>query len=257
MPFQKIEPEKVSGSITRQIERLILKGILRAGERLPSERDLAARFSVSRPSLREALSDLEARGLIETRAGAGAFVAQVLGSAFAPPLVALFATHDEALFDYLTFRRDLEALAAERAAEHATEADITVIRNIFSRMEEAHKLTSPKQESTLDAEFHMAIVEAAHNVVMLHMMRSMFDMLQAGVFYNRQILFGKIITRDHLLEQHRDILNAIEARDPAAARKAVEAHLGFIEAAMHQQIRDFSNEETAKQRIAHGKDHKK
>lgn len=256
MPFQKIEPEKVSGTITRQIESLILKGILRAGERLPSERDLAARFNVSRPSLREALADLETRGLIETRAGSGAFVAQVLGSAFASPLVALFSTHDEALFDYITFRRDLEALAAERAASHATEADITVIHNVFERMETAHRSPNSAEEAALDAEFHMAIVEAAHNVVMLHMMRSMFEMLQAGVFYNRSILFGKRITRGQFLEQHRAILDAITARDPVAARKAVEAHLGFVEQAMRQHIRDAQNEETAQQRIAYEKGRK-
>ena len=253
MPFQKIQPAKVSDSVTHQIESLILRGVLRAGERLPSERDLADKFGVSRPSLRAALSDLETRGLVETRAGSGAFVAQVLGSAFAPPLVALFASHDEALFDYITFRRDLEALAAERAATHASDTDLAVIRNIFTRMEAAHNERDPKHEAALDAEFHMAIVEAAHNVVMLHMMRSMFDMLQAGVFYNRQLLFGNRNTRESLLAQHRAIFDAITTRNPTAARKAVEAHLGFIEEAMHQQIRDRHNEETARQRIAHEK----
>ncbi|MEM7614379.1 MAG: GntR family transcriptional regulator, partial [Pseudomonadota bacterium] len=115
MTFQRIEPERIAGAIRRQIEGLILRGILRPGERLPSERDLAGQLEVSRPSLREALSELEDEGLIETRAGAGAYVADVLGSAFAPPLIRLFSTHSEALFDYLSFRRDLEGLAAERA----------------------------------------------------------------------------------------------------------------------------------------------
>lgn len=253
MPFQKIAPERVAHSITRQIESLILKGVLRPGERLPSERDLAAKLNVSRPSLREALNDLETRGLIETRAGAGVFVAQVLGSAFAPPLVALFATHTEALFDYLSFRRDLEGLAAERAALNASSADLQVIQDIFNRMESAHTKRSATEEAGLDAEFHMAIVEAAHNVVMMHMMRSMFEMLQAGVFYNRQLLFGKRTTRDEFLDQHRAILNGILARDPVAARKAVEAHLSYIEESMHRLIREEEYEKTAKLRIAHQK----
>ncbi len=253
MPFEKITPERVAHSITRQIESLILKGVLRPGERLPSERDLAAKMNVSRPSLREALSDLESRGLVETRPGAGVFVAQVLGSAFAPPLVALFSTHTEALFDYLSFRRDLEGLAAERAAENAGRADVQVIEDIFARMELAHEKRSARDEASLDADFHMAIVEAAHNVVMMHMMRSMFEMLQAGVFYNRQQLFGKRQTRKTFLDQHRAILEAIKARDPQAARKAVEAHLGHIEDAMKQRLREEDYEKTAELRLAYQK----
>ncbi len=253
MPFRKIEPEKAASAIVQQIEQLILRGVLRPGERLPSERELATRFEVSRPTLRDALAELEIRGLVVTRPGAGAFVAQVLGSAFAPPLVKLFSTHDEALFDYLSFRRDLEGMAAARAAEHANETDLEVIRSIFKRMEVAHKKRNPTEEAEIDAEFHLAIVEAAHNVVMLHMMRSMFEMLQAGVFYNRQALFGKRSTRDHLLEQHRAIYDAIIAQNPDAARAAVEAHLTYIEDAMLQQNKDHRNEDVAKQRLAHEK----
>ncbi len=254
MPFKKIEPEKAASAIIQQVEQLILRGVLHPGERLPSERELASRFEVSRPTLRDALADLEASGLVVTRPGAGAFVAQVLGSAFAPALVKLFSTHDEALFDYLSFRRDLEGMAAARAAEHANETDLEVIRSIFKRMEVAHEKRNPTEEAAIDAEFHLAIVEAAHNVVMLHMMRSMFEMLQAGVFYNRQALFGKRSTRDHLLEQHRTIFDAIIAQDPDAARAAVEAHLTYIEDAMLQQNRDRRNEDVAKQRLAHEKD---
>ncbi|MEO0912134.1 MAG: GntR family transcriptional regulator, partial [Pseudomonadota bacterium] len=205
MPFRRIEPERVSSSITRQIEHLILRGVLRPGERLPSERDLAAEMEVSRPSLREALSELEASGLIETRPGSGAFVANVLGSAFAPPLVRLFSTHREALFDYLAFRKDLETLAAERAAREASDTDIEVIHAIFAKMEAAHEKRSSKEEAELDVDFHMAIIEASHNVVMLHMMRSMFELLKEGVFYNRQTLFSLRTTRRDLLEQHRAI----------------------------------------------------
>jgi len=253
MPFVKIEPEKAASAIIHQVEQLILRGVLRPGERLPSERELATKFKVSRPTVRDALAELEASDLVVTRPGAGAFVAQVLGSAFAPALVKLFSTHDEALFDYLSFRRDLEGMAASRAAEHANEIDLEVIRSIFNRMEIAHEKRNPTEEATIDAEFHLAIVEAAHNVVMLHMMRSMSEMLQAGVFYNRQVLFGKRSTREDLLEQHRVILDAIIAQDPNDARAAVEAHLSYIETAMLQQNRDHRNEDVAKQRLAHEK----
>ena len=101
MPFQKVTSEKLSHAVTRQIEQLILRGILRPGERLPSERELSERFAVSRPSLREAISQLQERGLLTSKAGAGIYIANVLGNSFSPALVSLFSSHEEAVFDLL------------------------------------------------------------------------------------------------------------------------------------------------------------
>ncbi|HEX9859306.1 MAG TPA: FCD domain-containing protein [Paracoccaceae bacterium] len=251
MPFQKVQTEKLSQTVVRQIELLILRGILRPGERLPSERELAERMGVSRPSLRDAVADLETRGLLVSRPGAGIYVAEVLGSAFAPALVQLFATHDEAVFDYLDFRRDLEGLAAERAARLGSDTDLMVVETILRKMEAAHSKRDPADEAALDAEFHMAIIEASHNVVMLHMMRSIFDLLREGVFYNRQVMFRNRMTRDMLLDQHRAINDALQARDPAGARAAIEAHLSYVEQALSEQIKAERNEAVARQRFEH------
>jgi len=251
MPFHKVETEKLSQAVARQIEALILRGILRPGERLPSERDLADRLGVSRPSLRDALADLESRSLLATRPGAGVYVADVLGSAFSPALIQLFATHDEAVFDYLAFRRDMEGLAAERAATLASDTDLAVIDAILQKMEAAHALRDPTTEAALDAQFHMAIIEASHNVVMLHMMRSMFDLLRQGVFYNRQTMFKNRATRDALLDQHRAINAGLQDRNPSAARAAVAAHLAYVEQALADQIKADRNEVIARQRFDH------
>ncbi|ATG49876.1 GntR family transcriptional regulator [Celeribacter ethanolicus] len=251
MPFQRIQAEKLSASVVRQIELLILRGILRPGERLPSERDLAERLGVSRPSLREAISELSAKGLIETRANAGVFVADVLGSAFSPALVSLFASHDEAVFDYVAFRRDMEGLAAERAAKLASDTDLKVIDAIFRKMEAAHPKRNPSEEARLDAEFHLAIIEASHNVIMLHMMRAMFDLLREGVFYNRSVMFKQRTNRAQLLDQHRAINEALQARTPEAARAAVTRHLDYVEEALKDQQKFEQNEEIARLRYAH------
>lgn len=251
MTFHRIEPEKLSRSVVRQIEDMILRGILRPGERLPSERELSDRLGVSRPSLREAVSDLSERGLLQSRAGAGIFVADVLGSAFSPALVQLIANHGEAVFDYLAFRRDLEGLAAERAARLGSDTDLAVVDTVFERMEMAHRKRDPSDEARLDAEFHLAIIEASHNVIMLHMMRSMFDLLKEGVFYNRQAMFRQRTTRDQLLDQHRGINDALQARDPKAAKAAVETHLDFVQAQLSDLRRAEENEAIAMQRLAH------
>lgn len=251
MPFHKVHTEKLSQGVIRQIELLILRGILRPGERLPPERDLAERMDVSRPSLREALADLQDRGLLIARPNAGVYVAEVLGSAFSPALVDLFSRHEEAVIDYIAFRRDMEGLAAERAARLASDTDLQVIAAIFTRMEAAHQKRDPSDEAALDAQFHMAIIEASHNVVMLHMMRSMFDLLRQGVFYNRQTMFRVRTTRGALLDQHRAINDALQSRDPAAARAAIDAHLGFVETAILEQARAARNEAVARQRLEH------
>ncbi|NOD65334.1 MULTISPECIES: FadR/GntR family transcriptional regulator [unclassified Ruegeria] len=251
MPFHKVETEKLSLAVVRQIELLILRGILRPGERLPSERELAERMGVSRPSLRDAISELQAQGLLTAKAGSGIYVAEVLGSAFSPALIRLFGSHDEAVFDYLSFRRDMEGLAAERAARQGSESDLKVVQAIFDKMQAAHDRNAADDEAQLDAEFHMAIIEASHNVIMLHMMRSMYDLLVQGVFYNRQTMFQQRATREAILDQHRAINDALQARSPLAARTAIEQHLDFVERCMADQRKTDRNESIAQQRLQH------
>lgn len=251
MPFQKVQTEKLSTSVVRQIELLILRGILRPAERLPSERELSERLGVSRPSLREAIAELQDRGLLASKAGAGIFVADVLGNAFSDSLIRLFSAHDEAVFDYISFRRDMEGLAAERAARFASDTDLQVIQAVFDKMEAAHAKRNPADEARLDADFHLAIIEASHNVVMLHMMRSMYQLLREGVFYNRSVMFKQRTTRGDLLEQHRAINAALQTRDPVASRDAVTTHLDYVEAALFDQKKADKNEVIAQQRFEH------
>jgi GntR family transcriptional repressor for pyruvate dehydrogenase complex len=250
MPFQRIEAEKLSHSVVKQIEKLVLRGVLRPGDRLPSERELSERLGVSRPSLREAVAELQARGLLATRAGAGIYVADVLGSAFSPALIDLLGAHDDAIFDYIAFRKDLEGIAAERASLHGSDTDLKVIDAIFQKMEVAHRKRNPSDEAELDAEFHLAIIEASHNVILLHMMRASFDLLRQGVFYNRQRMFKNRTTRDMLLEQHRAINTGIQERDPAAAKAAVAGHLDYVTEELSALRASERNEEVARLRYA-------
>ena len=251
MAFRPVQSEKLSTAVVHQMEDLILRGILRPGERLPSERELAERFKVSRPSLRDAFTELQKTGLLVARPGAGVYVGDVLGSAFSPALRDLMSRHDEAVDDYLTFRRDMEGLAAERAARFGSDTDLQVVNAVYEKMAGVSRGADAAEESELDAAFHMAIVEASHNVVMLHMMRSMYALLQEGVFYNRQIMFGQATTRATLLEQHRAINTALQNRDAVAARTAVEQHLDFVKACLRDHRQRLRNENVAQLRLDH------
>ena len=145
----------------------------------------------------------------------------------------------------------MEGLAAERAARLGSDTDLGVIQAVFDKMEAAHQKRNADDEAQLDAQFHMAITEASHNVVMLHMMRSMYDLLRGGVFYNREVMFKQRTTRTALLDQHRAINDALQARDPAAAQAAVEAHLTYVENALRDHQKAERNEDVARQRLQH------
>jgi GntR family transcriptional repressor for pyruvate dehydrogenase complex len=229
--FTAIEHSRTADEVARQIEALILEGVLRDGDRLPAERELAADMEVSRPILRDALKALEARGLLATRPGGGTFVANIVGEVFADPMRQLIATHPKATADYLEYRREVEAVAAELAARRATPADKALLEDVIQRMHHAHEHGDFAEQVEIDAEFHNAVVEAAHNFVLLHTMRSCYRLLAEGVFYNRSKVFDLPGARDRLLAQHVAIFEAIRDGKPEEARKAAIDHIAFVERA--------------------------
>ncbi|MCV0352419.1 MAG: FCD domain-containing protein [Nitratireductor sp.] len=232
--FSRIEHARTADGVIRQIETLILEGVLRDGDRLPGERDLARQLDVSRPILREALKMLEERGLILTRHGGGTYVADIIGQVFTTPVRELIATHRKATADYLEYRREMEAVAAEFAARRATPEDLVLLQAIMKRMDAAHASEDFEAEAACDVEFHNAVGECAHNIVLLHTLRACYRLLSDGVFLNRARIYELPDARNTLLAQHRAIHDAIVAGNPEAARAAAVAHIDFVEKATFQ-----------------------
>lgn len=146
----------------------------------------------------------------------------------------LLHSHPETAYDYLEFRRLLASQAAAFAAERATDDDIKRIEISLRAMEQAHALDDPAQEAAADADFHLAIYDAAGNTVMAHIMRRLFTMLQSGVFYDRADLYLRRGVREGFLRQHQAIYAAIAARNPDAARAAADAHLVSTKEALRE-----------------------
>ncbi|MEZ5841395.1 MAG: GntR family transcriptional regulator [Hyphomicrobiales bacterium] len=226
--FRKIEQNRTADAVVRQIEELVLSGVLRSGDRLPGERDLAQALEVSRPILRDALQALEASGLVVSRHGEGTFIADVTGSVFSAAVVELFRHHPKATADYLEFRREIESLAASLAAVRATDADRTILAEIFGRMTGAHEAADFDLEAATDVEFHDAIGECTHNIVLIHTLRSSTQLLAEGVFYNRARIRDHADARDRLMAQHRRLFEAIIARDAGEARLAAASHIDYV-----------------------------
>ncbi|MCP5365414.1 MAG: FCD domain-containing protein [Hyphomicrobiales bacterium] len=250
MQYPKIKQERLSDVVARELEKLIFEGVLKPGDRLPPERELAQEFDVSRPSLREALQKLESVGLLETRHGGGTFVKDAIGSVVTDPLGDVFQRHPEAAVDFIELRSTLDGVSAYYAAVRGTDADRAILSERFRAMEAAHKLDDPTDEAEADADFHIAIAEASHNIILLHVIRSMMTLLRGDVVFNRMLLYSQVGARDALLDQHRAVYDAIMAGDGEAARYAAQAHMAHVQAVLETRDRQELRSDVSQRRLA-------
>lgn len=221
---ETIRPAKLADAIAEHIQQMILEGALLPGERLLSERELSAKLDVSRPSLREALDKLVASGLLTTNAQGVAHVSENVGRSLRDPLVMLMDT-PEARIDCLELRSVVEAEAAALAAERGSDVDRKEIRTRFEAMVAAHEKQDVDLIAKTDADFHFAVYEASHNVMMLHFMRSLESFLRSNVYLNRKNLYEHRTQKDSQLHEHEAIFEAIMNRDPERAREAARLHM--------------------------------
>lgn len=163
-------------------------------------------------------------------------------------LARLLQAHPETAYDYLEFRKVMAGNAAALAAERAMPEDLARLRACLEAMEKAHALDDPAQEAAADAEFHLAIYQAANNQIMTHVMRRIFEMLRGGVFYDRGDLYRRRGVREGFLRQHQAIWQAIAAGNPEVARTMAEAHIASIEAALREAQHADSRREVALRR---------
>ena len=227
--FEPIDHGSVVDSVVDRIEELILAGVLKDGVKLPAERELAERLTVSRPKLREAFKILEGRGLIRARHGGGTFVSDLIGSAMSPALISLYARHQNAFLDYLEFRSEHEGFAARLAAERATKADKDILTIAINDLIAAQENQDEEASSKADFRFHTAIMDASHNSLLIHTMTSIYALSRQNLFYNREFLRELDGSGEKLLQQHKDIYQAIVDGRPEDARKAAAAHIEFVE----------------------------
>jgi len=238
MGFDQVRQRRLSDDIVEQLEGMILEGTLKSGERLPAERALAEQFGVSRPSLREAIQKLVAKGLLISRQGGGNYVVESLGSTFSDPLLHLLENNPEAQRDLLEFRQTLEASCAYYAALRATEVDRERLTAAFEELQDCYTRSdevSRAEEGAADARFHLAIAEASHNAVLLHTIRGLFDLLKRNVVTNIGGMYQqRTETRDMLINQHRDLYLAIIEGRAEQAREVSTRHLLYVQEVLEE-----------------------
>lgn len=229
MAYNKINQPKISDAIVQQLERMILEGCLQPGQKLLPERELATQFQVSRPSLREAIQKLEAKGLLFRRQGGGTYVKQQLWQSLADPIVELMHNDPESQYDLLEFRHATEGMMAYFAALRGTDTDI---QNIEQKIIEVESGKDIETQAKTIVQFYRAIAEASHNVAMLHLVLSLSPVLHKNVVQNLELLSRRNDASTMANKHRRALLAAIVSRNPDAAREASNDHLSYIEEVM-------------------------
>lgn len=240
--FRKIDHATTADEAVRQIEFLLLDGVLSSGDRLPGERELSEQLDISRPVLRDALKELENRGLIVSRHGGGTYVADLIGQVFSKPVAELVARHERSTRDYLEYRRELEGYAAALAAKRATTADRTRLAEIIERMKIAYEQNDFQGEIDCDVDLHNSVGEAAHNIILMHTLRACYKLLAEGIFYHKRMILDLPGSRERILEQHIAIADAILAGDADRARQVSEKHIDYVAVSVEEARRAAERE---------------
>lgn len=233
--FRQIDTRTVSidESIVKEIRALIEAGDIRPGDRLPAERDLARAFSVSRPSLREAMRRLATMGLVEIRWGQGVFIrASDLDFLIEHMTPLVFGQGN--VVDLYEIRRQLEVAAAGWAAERATAEEKAALRQLSDGAVAQRDLLSadPELARDIDRRYHNMIAALSHNAVLVRVMIGLLDLL-ADL---RQRSFAIPGRAQRSLDEHERITAAIERGDAPASREAMLRHLEQAEAAIRSTL---------------------
>mgnify|MGYP004701375739 CR=1 FL=1 len=227
MTFTPIRPKKISTQIAEQIRHSIMSGEFVPGDRLPPERELAEMFGVSRPSVREALNILGASGLVEALQGGGTTVLSLMEQGSGNALSEMIRIEQERALDVIEVRKCMESWTAYFAAQRALPEDLRRLEEIVDGMRQNLETLKPSED--LDANFHIIIAKATHNIVWLHLMQNIFDAMKE---FQRGVWRAVYLTEDdqkQLFNHHQGVYQTIKNGDAERARVLMLEHLSFAE----------------------------
>jgi GntR family transcriptional repressor for pyruvate dehydrogenase complex len=225
LAFRPVRLARASDEVVQQIKARIFRGQLATGDQLPSEKDLAERFALSRITIRDALRVLESEGLIEIRVGArgGAFVARPSAHRVSDSLTTLLRLQQITIEELTEARLMVEPHVALLAAERATADDIKVMERAVANAQATRAAGDPRfmPHSVV---FHLALAEAAKNQVLLSTVNSFRTPFHEAL--------AALLPADDMAERaiadHLQILNAIRARDGQRAHDVMHEHLAYF-----------------------------
>jgi GntR family transcriptional repressor for pyruvate dehydrogenase complex len=220
--------------VADELQKMIEEGLLAPGTRLKTIDQLAEQYGVGKSTIREALSQLKARGLIESRQGAGTYVKSNATAALheLPPLI---VNNKKELMHLLQVRKIVETGCAELAALYHDEEDESNLRHIVNNM--AISDDNEEMSRIYDIQFHMAIAKATKNPFLQKMMESVSDVMNKTIRDSRNLwIYSKDGSSKRLYQEHHEIVEAICARDAKKARRLLEKHLTRVEKSLEENL---------------------
>lgn len=216
-------PEKTQDRLYQDLARNLMEelasGRYPLGARLPAERELAASYNVSRPTVREAIIALEVQGLVEVKVGSGAYVRRLPGTEDLPGF-------NITAFELTEARLLFEGEAAALAATQATDEELDDIERLVEDIAQENQRADGGETS--DREFHLAIAKATRNTAIYEAIEHLWDVRAASP--EAALLHEKARTANvkPVVDEHTAVLEALRARDPNGARAAMRAHLAQV-----------------------------
>ncbi|MBT2653038.1 FadR/GntR family transcriptional regulator [Oceanobacillus sp. ISL-73] len=227
MEYKRIKSKKIYEQVADSLIDMIKQGRIQPGDKLDSVEQLAQNFGVGRSAIREALSGLRSMGLVEMRQGEGTFINTFNPKRFTLPVSTAFLMKQDDVKELYQVRKILEGGTARYAATSYEQLDL-------DKMEEAlNVMKNAKGDDVLaeqaDTEFHLAIAQATHMDLLIHLMGSVSDLMSETIRETRQILLYSEDRADALYEEHARIYQAIKNRQPNEARDTMYDHLEKVE----------------------------
>ena len=229
MQYKKVKPKKLYEQVAEIIEHQIVSKQLLPGEKIESVEQLAKIFDVGRSAVREALTSLQAKGLLEIRHGEGTFVRKVSAEDIQFHIPSALSFDKEQIKNIFEIRKILELGLIENAANYRTETHIKTLRETLLIMEQSVFEANTSGEA--DILFHTTISEAANNSLLVTMLQNVSNTIAQQIIQTRELLSHT--KKDALLQLHQEhieIFQAIEKQDSQLARQAMEKHLSTVEA---------------------------
>lgn len=206
---------------------MIVDQELSPGDRLPAERQLSLQLDVSRATIREALHELELKGLVERTQGRGTSVADLSrGFLASEALLSCLSPEERRLAELMDFREAIEPSIASRAARYATKSDIQKMEEIVHDMS---KTRSKERYGRLDAHFHYLVARATHNQLITELVEVSSE--RQRLARSNELLSSQ--RRKRSLKGHKRILAAIKERDPERAHREMQRHLKAVAEELH------------------------
>ncbi|HET7579148.1 MAG TPA: FadR/GntR family transcriptional regulator [Bacillales bacterium] len=228
MQYKSIKAPKIYERVADELLQMIKQGVLEPGQKLDSVEKLARHFDVGRSAIREALSALRAMGLVEMRQGEGTYIRQFDPKTLGHSISSAVLMKKEDVYHLLEVRKIIEVGAVALAAEKRRDEDLTGITAALTEMKDA--IGNEELGEKADWKFHMAIVKASQNPMLVNLLDSVSEMMTATMLETRRLWFySKETTAERLLREHMEIFTAIEERDSEKASQLMFDHLLKVE----------------------------